>query len=212
MKRLLSIAALGMLAPPALAHPHVFVDTALRFEIDENARITGVTMTWAYDDFFSLLILEDMGLDPDGDGVLTEAELQSLHGFDLVEWPDGFEGDLYIFSHGDKIEMPRPEPIGVAIEDGRIVSVQYREIPAVPAEGLEILQYDPTYYVAYTVSQGISFTAPDCAAQVTEADRAAAEAEVEKELGRSMDDIFDEMEVGIHFADRISVTCSARSN
>ena len=47
----------------ARAHPHVFVDVGLRFEADGRGNLTGVEVTWRYDDFFSLLILSDMGLD-----------------------------------------------------------------------------------------------------------------------------------------------------
>lgn len=213
MKKLVCALALTVSAAPLSAHPHMFVDTGLRFEVNDRSEITGVTMSWTYDDFFTLLILEDYGLDPDGDGVLTEAELDVLHGFDLIEWPEGFEGDLYVYSNGDKIEMPRPVPVSVAVENGQITAVQHREIPAVPTEGLEILQYDPTFYVAYDVTQGVSFDRPGCSATVTDPDQAAAQAAIEEELnGGSMEDIFNEMMVGVHFSDRIAVTCELRSN
>lgn len=212
MKRFLSVLTLGLLAAPLGAHPHIFVDTALRFEVNDAAEITGVTVSWTYDDFFTLLILEDMGLDPDGDTILTDAELEQLHGFDLVEWPEGFEGDLYVYSNGEKIEMPRPRPIGIAVEDGLITATHYREIPPVPVEGLEVHQYDPTYYVAYDVSQGVTFTSPACDAVVTDPDQAAAQAAIEEEAGGSMEDVFNEMRVGIHFSDRIQISCALPSN
>ena len=41
-------------------------------------------------------------------------------------------------------------------------------IPPVPTAGLEILQYDPTYYVAYDVTQGVTFSRPDCSATITD--------------------------------------------
>ncbi|MFA8385713.1 MAG: DUF1007 family protein [Pelagibaca sp.] len=213
MKHALCALALGLVAAPLGAHPHIFVDTALRFEINEAREVTGVTVTWTYDDFFTLLILEDYGLDPDGDSTLTKAELDTLFGFDLIEWPPGFEGDLYVYSYGEKIEMPRPKPIGIAVENGMITATHYREIPAVPVEAVEILQYDPTYYVAYDVSQGVTATDPDCTAKITEPDQAAAQEAVDRELnGGSMEDIFDEMRVGIHFSDSITISCAPHSN
>ncbi|SHG92941.1 DUF1007 family protein [Marivita hallyeonensis] len=200
------------MAAPLGAHPHIFVDTALRFEVNDANEITGVTVTWTYDDFFTLLILEDYGLDSDGDGNLTEAELDTLFGFDLIEWPEGFEGDLYVYSNSEKIEMPRPRPIGIAVEDGLITATHYRDIPAVPVDGLEVLQYDPTYYVAYDVSQGVSFTDPDCSATVTDPDQQVAQAKIEEEVSGNMEDIFNEMRVGIYFSDRITMTCAQPSN
>jgi ABC-type uncharacterized transport system substrate-binding protein len=212
MKRRVLALATGLLAAPLGAHPHIFVDTALRFETNDAAEVTGVTVTWTYDDFFTILIFEDMGLDPDGDGELTEAELEKLRGFDLEVWPEGFEGDLYLYSGGEKIEMPRPRAIDVTVEDGRIVSMHYREIPAVKADGLEVMQYDPTYYVAYDVSQGVSFTSPACDATVSDPDPEAGEAALEQELATTPEDIFDEMMIGIHFADRIEISCAQPSN
>ncbi|OSQ51376.1 DUF1007 family protein [Marivita geojedonensis] len=204
---------LGLVAAPLGAHPHIFVETALRFEVNEQSEVTGVTVTWTYDDFFTLLILEDYGLDSDGDGRLTEAELDTLFGFDLIEWPEGFEGDLYVYSNGDKIEMPRPRPTGVSVENGFITATHYRDIPATPVEGLEVLQYDPTYYVAYDVTQGVSLTNTACEATVTDPNQAAAQAAVEEELnGGSMEDIFNEMRVGIHFSDTITISCAQPSN
>ncbi len=205
--------ALGLVAAPLGAHPHIFVDTALRFEVNDQSEVTGVTVTWTYDDFFTLLILEDYGLDPDGDSVLTEAELDQLHGFDLIEWPEGFEGDLYVYSNGQKIEMPRPRPVGVSVEDGFITATHFREIPAVPTEGLEVLQYDPTYYVAYDVTQGVTLTEPDCTATVTDPNQEEAQAAVQAELdGGSMEDVFNEMRVGVHFSDTVTISCAQPSN
>jgi ABC-type uncharacterized transport system substrate-binding protein len=205
--------ALGLVAAPLGAHPHIFVETALRFEVNDAREITGVTVTWTYDDFFTLLILEDYGLDSDGDGELTEDELDTLFGFDLIEWPEGFEGDLYVYRNGEKIEMPRPRPTGIAVEDGFITATHYREIPPVAIEAIEVLQYDPTYYVAYDVSQGVTLTDPGCTATVTDPDQAAAQAAVEEELdGGSMEDIFNEMRVGIHFSDSITMSCAPASN
>ena len=212
MKQLLFVLSALLVAAPLHAHPHVWVDTAMRFEVNEDAEITGVTMTWAYDDFFTLLIFEDMGLDADADGKLTEAELDELFGFDLVHWPEGFEGDLYLYSNGDKIEMPRPRPIGIAVEDGRIVATHFREIPRVPTDGLEIMQYDPTYYVAYDVSQGVSFTDPACTAQVADPDPTVAEEALAEALQTPSEDIFLEIEMGIYYADRINISCASPSN
>ena len=207
MRRLACALSLGLTAAPLGAHPHIFVETALRFETNDANEITGVTVTWTYDDFFTLLIFEDMGLDPDGDAVLTQAELDQLFGFDLVEWPEGFEGDLYLYSNDEKIEMPRPRPIGIGVEDGLIIASHYREIPPVPVEGLLVQQYDPTYYVAYDVSQGVTFTNPACSATVIDPDLSAAQAKIEEEVNGNMEDIFNEMRVGIYFSDQIEMTC-----
>lgn len=65
---LLSILALA----GAEAHPHVFIDTGLTFRFDGEGRLGAVSVVWAFDDFSSMLMVEDMEMDQDGDGVLTD--------------------------------------------------------------------------------------------------------------------------------------------
>ena len=200
--------SVGLIAPLASAHPHVFVTTRMVFNLNEAQQVTGVTMTWEYDDFFSLLIFEDMGLDKDADGQLTEAELDLLMGFDLIEWPEGFEGDLYLASKGRKIEMPRPVPHDIAVRGGKIIATQKRAIPSVAAEGLEIRQYDPTYYVSYDLSGGLELPAP-CAVRIEGPDMALAEAEVEKLTKQSISgDVFMEVKLGHLYASRAVISCA----
>ena len=201
--------ALCGLAPGVRAHPHVFVDTELRLFV-EKGRAVAVEVTWTYDDFFSLLIFEDMELDPDGDTVLTPEELERLRGFDLEVWPEGFEGDLYAEDGGRAVTLGHPEVTGIAVEGGRIVSRHVRSLPDVPAAGLELRQYDPTYYVAYTLAQPVAVEG-GCRAVVTPYDPDEAAEAVDAELGRVPDDVFEEMMVGIHYADRVAFACDPSS-
>ena len=195
--------------PAAQAHPHIFVDTALRFVLDDQRNVTGVEVTWTYDDFFTLLIFEDMGLDPDGDAQLTEAELARLKGFDLIEWPPGFEGDLYAYARGQKIEMPRPTPVAVEITpDARIRATHFRPIPPVPAAALEIQQYDPTYYVAYDVTGEVTASG-GCRAQVVQPDLDEAERILADLLKEDPEYMFEVVEVGVYYADTIRFDCGA---
>lgn len=197
-------------AVEAVAHPHVFVDSALRIETDADRRVTGIELSWAYDEFFTLLIFEDMGLDPDGDGQLTEAELEQLQGFETNNWPADFEGDLYLVAGGAPVALGPPEPRETRIEDGRIISSHFRPVPEVPAQGLEIKQYDPTFYVSYEISRGVEIAAP-CSAEIEAPDREAADAFVQEELQRVPEDMFEQLEVGEQYADRISLTCDPSS-
>ncbi|MBR9836576.1 MAG: DUF1007 family protein [Rhodobacteraceae bacterium] len=210
MKRLLACFLSLLPAAQAVAHPHVFVDTTLRVVLDDNQRVTGIELHWAYDEFFTLMLLEDMGLDPDGDGVLTGDELAILQGFELDNWPEDFEGDIYLYGDGRKLALGTPEPRGVTVEDGRILSAHFRPLVPVAADGLEILQYDPSYYVAYTLDPEIAVPVP-CRAEIAAADLDAAEAAVQAELKRVPEDQFEVLEVGIHYADRITLTCEPSS-
>ena len=103
------------------AHPHVFVDTGLELIFDDEGRLTHVRVEWAYDEFYSLMLLEEMRLDNDMDGVLTEAEEGHLAGFD-AEWVEGYNGDLVMRLGGEQLELSGPMEPTATTEQGRIVS------------------------------------------------------------------------------------------
>ena len=210
--RYLSLLVVPLLcATMAGAHPHVFVDVALDFESDGQGRLTGVEVTWSYDDFFSLLILSDMGLDPDGDGQLTEAELAQLEGFDLEEWPDGFEGDLYIHAGDEKIALDHPVPTGVRMENGRIVATHERGFGPVRADGLRVEPYDPTYFVEYTLAGPV--TLPEgCAQTITEPDLDESQRAFRDMVAElSAEEQYEGVEVGNLFSDILVISCPAPS-
>ena len=72
MKQFLSLMAAMALVPcAATAHPHIFVDTALKVLVTDDGQLESIEVTWVYDEFYSLLIFEDLGLDADFDGELT---------------------------------------------------------------------------------------------------------------------------------------------
>ncbi|MEQ8902384.1 MAG: DUF1007 family protein [Roseovarius sp.] len=193
------------------AHPHVFVDVALEFTGDDQGNLSRVEVTWTYDDFFSLLILSDMGLDPDGDGVLTEDELAQLKGFDLVEWPEGFEGDLYMHHGGDKIALDHPVPTGIALEEGRIVATHERSFDPVPGDGLKVEAYDPTYYVEHTLTGPINLP-QGCSYTIREPDLDASQRAFREMLGElSAEEQYEGVEVGNLFSQAMYLSCAAPS-
>src|SRR6056297_1340708 len=210
--KVVSLLAVPMLcATVAGAHPHVFVDVGLEFRADAQGRMTGVEVTWRYDDFFSLLILADMGLDPDGDGQLTDDELARLKGFDLETWPEGFEGDLYIHADGGKVALDHPVPTGVRMEEGRIVATHTRSFGPVAADGLRVEPYDPTYYVDYTLT-GPMILPEGCAHDITEPDLDESQRAFRDMVAElSAEEQYAGVEVGNIFSDVLVVSCPAPS-
>lgn len=193
----------------AVAHPHVFVDTGLKIILGEDGFVQGVEVSWAYDALYSMLTFEDMGLDSDYDGRLNENEIGFLAGFDL-NWIEGFEGDLYLESAGAPIALGAPEGRGVQIEDARIVSTHYRPLTdPVPASGVILRAYDPTFYTAYDLTRGVTVDG-GCAVEVTPADLNEAYTLVEELLyatpAADAEDNFPE--VGQAFADTVVIQCT----
>ena len=162
MKHAFALLLSFVLAGPLTAHPHIFVDTGLELRFDAEGRLTEVITTWAYDDFYSLLIMEDRGLDPDLDGVLTPAEAADLTGFDM-QWTEGFNGDLEITQAGRLLTLSGPTEATAVYAQGRITTTHLRRVdpdqqPGVP---LEIKPFDATYYTAYDVTLPVRLLGTD---------------------------------------------------
>ncbi|WP_370645648.1 DUF1007 family protein [Ruegeria sp. Ofav3-42] len=198
---------------PALAHPHVFIDTGLEFIVDDAGNLTHVRVTWAYDEFYSLLVLEDMNLDQDADGVLTEAEQQFLSGFD-AEWVEGYNGDLVVLSNGEPVSLSGPLEPHATTEDGRIVTTHLREVEggSVPTAALSAKAFDETYYTAYEVTRPVTVSGPlSCQIDRFEPDIDGQLAQMQAFL-KTLDADYDLEEndiplVGENFATEIRVSC-----
>lgn len=164
MNRLaLGFACAAFAAPVAgHAHPHIFIDTGFEVILDSANRATHVRVTWDYDEFYSLLIAEDLQIDQDFDGVLTAADLDKLVGFDM-KWVEGYLGDLYLSLAGQALVLSGPTEPTATIRDGRIVTTHLRAIAEAPdlAQGtLSIKAYDPTFYTAYDVTLPVRVSGP----------------------------------------------------
>lgn len=210
MRLLASLFALVL--PAALsAHPHVFVDSRIEV-LTDGRRVTGLRLTWTYDEFFTLFLLEELGLDPEADAILSEDELAILQA-NVTDWPAEFTGDL-VLTHGEE-----PVPLGprrdhqVTVADGRLVETHLRPLSApvdAAAAPVTIENYDPYYYVAYTVLPDIAVAAP-CEAMLRPADLLTAQAEVDRIFGElDIAGAGPEVQlppVGYAFTDRVEVRC-----
>lgn len=207
--------ALG-LAGPAAAHPHVFVDAGLAVIFDATGRAEAVRISWTYDDLFSLLIIEDKGLDPDYDGVLDAAGLAALQGFDM-NWDAGYPGDTYALLGDAALELSRPAETTARYEGGKITSTHLRRFAApvvLAGQDLVLQVYDPSFYTAYTIAGTPVLTGgTGCTVQVFEPDRAAADAKLLAaidELAGASDTEAAFPAIGAAYAEEARITCAAR--
>ena len=215
MKYPLVTAALLACATPLGAHPHIFVDTGFEVILDAEGRLTHLRITWAYDEFYSLLVTEDRGLDPDYDGVLTEAEVASLNGFDM-RWIEGFNGDTVLLNGGEEIALSGPQEVATTFSEGRIITSHLRAVEgdAPDANGLVIKPYDPTYYTAYEVTQKVTVQGDDaCRARVKMPEMNADLRELQQDLS-ALDANTDPNDVGLPeigeaLANEVVITCDA---
>jgi polyphosphate kinase len=181
---------------------------------DAQGRAAAVRVTWTYDDFYSLLMIEDRKLDADYDGRLTPEEEAKLAGFDM-DWDADFEGDLYVLAGEAPVALSRPSDWTASYAEGRITSTHLRRLaaPVPPGAPLVIQVYDPGYYTAYVIAGQPVLTGAGarCSVQVFEPDRAAADARLMaaiEEMGASGNLEMDFPAVGSAYAEEARVTCA----
>lgn len=204
---LLSTALLcGVASQPVQAHPHIFIEAGLFVDVNAAGEAVAVEVLWTYDELYSLLIFEEFEIDDDYDGKLRPEEVKVLEGFDM-NWVEGYEGDLYVTSAGDRVPLGPPEPVETRVENGKIVTVHRRAL-GVPANGLVLQAYDPTFYSAYELTRGIEASGT-CATFIDPADLEAATSALEELLfATPQDEVEAEFpRVGESFADTVTLTC-----
>ena len=213
MRTLTTILASALALAPTVtpAHPHIFVGAEVTVDFRGSAPV--VHLNWVYDDFFSLLITSDLGLDLDGDLRLTQDEVATLAA-SVTDWPADFQGDLEV-TQGDALLRLGPRAAHtMAYEDGIVRESHARPFAvADPAAPLTIRVYDPFYYVAYQLAGPVRVLGrDDCDVTITQPNLDRAYSLVEELLyGRPAGDVGPDEEfpeVGVEFAETITVTCA----
>lgn len=210
--------ALAVLPGAALPHPHVFIDTEIELIFDPDGRLSAVRIAWYYDEFYSLMLVEENGLDANGDGTPDPDLLAGYAGKD-VTWEAGFPGDFTLHRLGVELPLDRPEDHVARYDAGRIVTEHTRPltVPATVTGGVVARAYDPTYFVAYDVPSLPTITGrDDCTVTRDAADRAEAQEKYAEDLAKvdqSGDPfaVVDLPDIGILFADAFEITCGPGS-
>lgn len=208
--------ALACVLPQSLAaHPHIFVDGAVHPIFNTDGALVAVRVVWLYDDLYSELIFEDRGLDPDGDGKLTEDERAALTGFDM-NWVPDFNGDLVVTWGEETLALSRPVQPTLDVVTGQILTTHIRTFDApIPVGDAPVIfsVYDETFYTAYTLALPARVEGrADCTTQVVEPDAEAAYAQLEAalaEFGAEALEAGDFPPVGAAFAVELHLTCPA---
>ena len=213
--RIIGAACAIGIAGPTLAHPHVFVDTGLEVIFDDQGRATALRINWTYDEYYSLVIVEERGIDTDYDGTATEDEAKALAGFDM-QWDASFDGDTYALVAGVGVPLSRPSDWTASYAGGKITSTHLRTFDApvdVVAVELVVQAYDPSYYSAYAIigtplltgaaascTVGVFAPDPDAADAIFQAatDEQAGSADIESTFPA----------IGAAYSDEARLTCA----
>lgn len=212
MKAIFSL-CLMLAAAPLGAHPHIFVNTGLVFIVDPQNRLTHVRVTWEYDELYSLLVTEDMGVDQDYDGVLDAADTAKLTGFDM-QWVEGYNGDLVVRQAGMPLELSAPSAATATMIDGKIITTHLRAISGEPSltQPVEFEPYDGTYYTAYDVGLPVTVEGREgCKVTLDAPDIEGALAMTRAELSAIPQDFDMESaglgDIGARFATKVALSC-----
>ena len=197
---------------PALAHPHIFVDTKAGFRIDENGVMTGLYISWTYDPFTTLFLFDALDLDRDGDGKLNDDDYAAIVRGE-TEWADDYVGDIYL-EVNDKVH-PHLKPVAAQADfQNDQITVQF-DLPlaeplTLPGQDVILRIYDPNYYYAYTVTELTNPTPlPEtCKAVLNSFEPDAVSSDLLVALGSlSREETPDQPNVGRMFSDEVVVSC-----
>lgn len=205
-------------AGPAAAHPHVFIDADAALIFGKSGALEAIRVTWTYDEFYSLMMIEDARLDQDGDGIPEPARLDAFAGQD-VDWAAGFPGHILAEQAGKAVGFLPPVDHRAHFRAGRVITSHIRPlkdpIAVTDASPLNLRLYDPEYFVAYDTPRlptvegrrdcKVTRRAPDTSGQ------AALLAELQNiDMQSDSLAIMNMPDVGITFAEGFKVTCGGR--
>lgn len=194
------------------AHPHVFIDAEVGFTLEQQ-ELTSLHIAWTYDEFTSLFLLDVLDLKLDVAGNLKDDYLTKVVEGE-VNWPEGFNGDVYL-ERGDKaVETARPINAAADMKDYRITirfDLPLKISADLSSTPLELRLYDPYYYYAYTVT-GVTIESGDaeaCGAEMIpfEPDNATTALQL-KLAALSRDETPAQADVGRLFSDQVIVSCN----
>jgi ABC-type uncharacterized transport system substrate-binding protein len=160
-------AALALaLAPPAAAHPHIFVDASARFLMADADRLEAVRITHLYDPLVSLFVLQDLGFDPFAALAPEAAARLAAEQLALLRASNGFA----TLSIGALAAETAPvADVAASVEDGRMrVDFTLKLAEPVALDGLDarLAIYDPVYFIAFDLTDEVSVDGGEgCAAE-----------------------------------------------
>lgn len=143
-----TLVALVLGAVAASAHPHVWIKNRSDVVFNDDGKITGLIVEWAFDENYSADATE--GLDTDGDGAFSSSELEVLTRENLIALKE-YDYFVYTKLDGKKVTYGDVTEFGQRFSQGILkmhFTVPLSE-PVDPARGtFSYAIYDPSFFIA----------------------------------------------------------------
>ena len=138
----------------AAAHPHVFIDARSEIVFDNHGEMSAVRNIWQFDEAFTAYAVQ--GLDADGDGQLSDAELAPLAKVN-VESLQEFDFFTFLTVDDESYAFVPPDEYWLEFYGGKLTLFFTLPLEAPVAVGgeatLEI--FDPEYFVAFFFTEDV---------------------------------------------------------
>lgn len=207
---LILLAAMTLWTTTASAHPHVWVTARSELVYDEKAEITAVRHDWTFDEAYSTYATQ--GLDTDGDGKLSAAELADLAKINVESLSD-FGYFTKGKANGKALAFATPTDYSLAFDKG-LLTLKFTlpvktPLPANRMLTLEI--YDGTYFVSFVMADGddavIATGAPKGCTTTVNRPKKPDEAQQQQLSEAFFEALTANANFGMQFSNRILVAC-----
>ena len=133
----------------AEAHPHVFVDAKTGIVFDPQGRFSAVRNIWQFDETFSDFAIQ--GLDKDGNGNLSPAELKPLADLNIKSLKE-FLFFTYLADGNQEAKFLYPKEYHLEFHGGQLTLffTLPLETPMAVDRKTVLEIFDPEYFVAFT--------------------------------------------------------------
>ncbi|MEN3793987.1 DUF1007 family protein [Fulvimarina sp. MAC3] len=153
LSRLTALAVSGLAASlgaaPALAHPHVFVESNVEIVGNDAGQFTALRNVWRMDELFSSSVVFDF--DANANGTLDPEELDAVGETirrSIAEW------GYYTFAElGDRdVKFTEPDKIHALFEDGQLIlffEMPVAETIDLRTQPIKVSNFDESFFVAF---------------------------------------------------------------
>ena len=212
---LATLAACGLVADAASAHPHVFAEAKIEIVGAPDGTLAAVRNIWRMDELFSSTVLVEF--DKNADGTLDDDELDEVGRTvkdSIAEW----DFYTYVETGAQQVKMTPPDDIRALWDDNQLL-LFFEMKPAVPVDlskqKLTVANFDESFYTAFDFKDVDDFTLIDmpkgCAKTFIVPDEdAAAQEWMDKMAGLGPDETIPDDGVNYSqvLAARLEVSCA----